>query len=218
MERGHRLGTGRTEWRYPSADWVERCRRDVQLKGKLRTILSGRDQPADHAERTDLATLAARKKHYAVAVRLFAEAFAERPALADDLDSSCRYNAACYALRAACGQGEDESPPSQTESTRFRAQALGWLRADLAARAHRLQGRPDPARVKLLRSLQDWRNDPDLAGVRDPGELAKLPEAERREWQALWDKFDACSSQANPQNPRRPGPLTAELPDNVFTP
>jgi hypothetical protein len=31
-----------------------------------------------------------------------------------------------------------------------------------------------------------WKGDPDLAGVRDTHALAKLPEAERAAWRALW--------------------------------
>jgi hypothetical protein len=34
-----------------------------------------------------------------------------------------------------------------------------------------------------------WRGEPDLAGVREPEELAKLPKAERAEWQAFWAKL-----------------------------
>ena len=33
--------------------------------------------------------------------------------------------------------------------------------------------------------------DTDLAGIRDKQELAKLPEAERKEWQSLWADVDA---------------------------
>jgi hypothetical protein len=34
----------------------------------------------------------------------------------------------------------------------------------------------------------NWLVDPDLAGVRDPGEpgLAKLPDAEQEPWRKLW--------------------------------
>ena len=56
-------------------------------------------------------------------------------------------------------------------------------------------------------SLATWLSDPALAGVRDPAELAKLPDAEREQWQRLWADV-AASLAADPleQGPgaRRP--------------
>jgi hypothetical protein len=39
--------------------------------------------------------------------------------------------------------------------------------------------------------FQDWWDDPNLAGLRDPSALAGLPPAERRECQALWSDLEA---------------------------
>jgi hypothetical protein len=38
----------------------------------------------------------------------------------------------------------------------------------------------------VQKTLHHWQQDSDLAGVRDPAALAKMPEAERAEWQKLW--------------------------------
>ena len=46
-------------------------------------------------------------------------------------------------------------------------------------------------RALVAKTLGHWKADADLAGVRDADALAKLPEAERAEWQALWDEVDA---------------------------
>jgi tetratricopeptide (TPR) repeat protein len=35
-------------------------------------------------------------------------------------------------------------------------------------------------------SLATWQTDPDLASVRDPAALAKLPDSEREQWRHLW--------------------------------
>jgi hypothetical protein len=40
-------------------------------------------------------------------------------------------------------------------------------------------------------TLRHWREDPDLAGVRDADALDKLPEGERGEWRKLWADVDA---------------------------
>ena len=43
----------------------------------------------------------------------------------------------------------------------------------------------------VTKTLQRWKADADLAGVRNADGLAKLPEPERAEWRALWDDVDA---------------------------
>ena len=45
----------------------------------------------------------------------------------------------------------------------------------------------EPGNKELVaKALNHWKKDPDLAGVRDDEELAKLPEAEREAWKTLW--------------------------------
>ena len=47
-----------------------------------------------------------------------------------------------------------------------------------------------------MQTLQHWKVDPDLAGVRDAAALAKLPEAERKEWRTLWAEVDRLLKRA----------------------
>lgn len=54
-----------------------------------------------------------------------------------------------------------------------------------------LESGPPQTRPVILRTLQHWKQDPDLAGVRDPEALVKLDEEERKAWQALWVDVDA---------------------------
>ncbi len=173
-------------WQRPSADWVNTWRREAELEGKLSKVLSGMDRPANAAETANLGSIAARKKLPAAAAHLYADAFAQRPSLKDDSAAINRYNAACSAALAGCGKGRDEPAPGPVDRTRLRARALGWLKADLAATARRFEVSPAPDRARLVERLRRWRNDPDLASVRDAKELAKLPDSERPEWQAFW--------------------------------
>jgi hypothetical protein len=43
--------------------------------------------------------------------------------------------------------------------------------------------------------MRAWQRDEDLAGVRGDT-LAKLPEAERREWQKLWQEVEELRKRA----------------------
>ena len=111
----------------------------------------------------------------------------QSPQLADDLGASHRYNAACAAALAGCGQGKDADKLDGKERGRLRRQALDWLRADLDGWRRLLDKKPDKVRPVIVEQMRHWLEDTDFAGVRGPEALAKLPEAERQPWQKLWD-------------------------------
>jgi tetratricopeptide (TPR) repeat protein len=164
----------------------------ASLNAKLAQILAGKAQPADAAERLDLAQLCAEYKQLPVAaVRFYEEAFAAQPALADDLRQGHRYNAACAAVLAGCGRGQDAGSLSEEERARLRRQALSWLRADLTAWGQQLDTDPDHARLLVVKKMQHWQHDPDFTGVRGPEVFGRLPAAERPEWQTLWEDVAA---------------------------
>jgi Flp pilus assembly protein TadD len=216
IERGQALAAQQPGSPYPSADWVKQCRRLAELEGQFSGILAGKDRPADAADTAGLAMIAASKGLPALAARLYADAFGQRPSLMDGPRSNHRYNAACSAALAGCGKGRDEPAPGPADRARLRAQALDWLKADLAATARRLDASPAPDRAGVEAWLLHWRNDPDLAGVRDAKELAKLPEATRPEWQALWDAVDALLHRAQKPAAQLSDPPAGELPADPF--
>jgi hypothetical protein len=109
----------------------------------------------------------------------------------DDLRAAHRYNAACAAALAAAGQGRDAPKPDDMERARLRRQALGWLQADLALGGKEAEKGTPQARAEVQKMLRHWQKDPDLAGVRQADALAKLPQAERAEWQKLWGEVAA---------------------------
>jgi hypothetical protein len=131
-------------------------------------------------ERIELALALYAKVRHAESAQMFAEAFADDAALAEDLGNSHRYNAACSAALAAAPGGAD--------AAQWRGQALEWLRADLAAR--------EKAATGLAATLEDWKKDPDFASVRD--RLGELPELERAAWRDLWAAVDLALAVARP--------------------
>jgi tetratricopeptide (TPR) repeat protein len=171
---------------------LQACERWRALRARLPGLAAGRDRPADNAERLAFAELFRQpiEGRYAIAARLYAEAFDADPKLADDLRAATRLRAAGAAASAGCGQGRDGARLDETEKIRLRCQALTWLRADLAAWTKQGQGDKARARAALQKALRSWRRDARLAGVRDAGALDRLPEAERAEWQGLWRQVD----------------------------
>jgi serine/threonine protein kinase/Tfp pilus assembly protein PilF len=158
----------------------EQCGRMIALDAQLPALLQGEKPAADAAKHLKLARSCRDKGRPFAAARLYAVAFAARPALADDLSSNNRSDAACAALRAAT-RDADGAPLGEPERAGLRRQALGWLRADLAQRTKLMQAGKSEGRT-----LATWQTDDALAGVRDREALAKLPDDERAEWQHFW--------------------------------
>jgi tetratricopeptide (TPR) repeat protein len=159
---------------------LELCERLLALESRLPALLRGKERPAA-AELLELADLCRGNGRPHAAVRLYAAAFAARPALADDLGSGNRYNAACAAARAGAGEGLDGARLGGPERAGLRRQALAWLQADLAVRTKLLRGG-----TSVGEALKGWQTDDDLASVRDRVPLANLPAGERAAWQRFW--------------------------------
>jgi tetratricopeptide (TPR) repeat protein len=200
--RGHELGSKQPGWHYPSAHWVRRCERRIELEPKLPDILAGNVRPASPAERIEVAELCALKRLHRAAASFYEEALAEQPKLADDLTAAHRYEAACAAALAGCGKGQDAHHDGDTERARLRRQALDWLRADRQAWDRRIDREPDKV-PKIVEQMHHWLTDTDFAGVRGAEALARLPEAEREPWQTLWSDIANTLARAQAKKPQK---------------
>jgi hypothetical protein len=169
---------------------VEPFSLEAQAK-RFPALLRGEDKPADNAERLDFAKVAYDQKKFAFATRLWAEALASDPKLADDPLAQHRYNAARAAALAAAGQGQNEPPLDVAAKAKLRGQALEWLKAELTVWTKLLESGPPQARPAIVQTLSHWQEDADLAGIRDAAALAQLPAAEQKQWQALWAQVEA---------------------------
>jgi serine/threonine-protein kinase len=185
----------------PRVAWQQQlalCQRFEILEARLPRILNGTEKPAHAAEQMVFAQLCYLKKLYTGAARLYTDAFSTKPLLAEDPRTGNRYNAACAAALAGCGRGEGAAVLGDAERARWCAQARQWLRADLDAWAKKLDSGLAADRAQVHKILARWREDPDLAGLRDPDALEKLPPAERQECRALWGDHDALLRRARP--------------------
>jgi hypothetical protein len=173
----------------------------IALDRKLAEVLKSEFKPVDAREWAQLAELCQLyRRQFAVAARCYAEAFEAQPEFAKDPRAGHRYNAACAAALAGCGQGKDADKLDTKDPIRLRNQARAWLRADLEAWAKLIdQGKTDD-RAAAVKSLQPWQTDPDLAGIRDPAALAKLPEHEQEAWRKLWAEVANLLKKAQESN------------------
>jgi serine/threonine-protein kinase len=168
----------------------QRCRHLLALEDRLPAVVQGTDKPAA-ADYLDLAVLCFVKKHYATAARLYAEALAATPQLTEDLRAGHRFNAARAAALAGGGHGDDVAGLGEPERAGLRKQARDWLRLDMAAWANKVDSSTAADRIQAQKTLAPWRDDPDLAGLRDPGALERLSPADRQECSTLWCDLDA---------------------------
>jgi tetratricopeptide (TPR) repeat protein/tRNA A-37 threonylcarbamoyl transferase component Bud32 len=195
--RGHELGSRQPSWRSPSAKWLRNAERIAALDARLPALLKGQEQPKDARERLALAQLCQfYKQRFVASARWYVEGFAQDPKLADDLKAQHRYNAACVAALAGCGQGKDADKLGPKERAHLRQQALDWLRVDLKAWGMVLQQEPEKARSVITGQMRHWLEDTDFANVRGVEALGKLPQTERRDWRRLWEEVEEIRRQA----------------------
>jgi len=163
---------------------------------RLPAVVKGEDRPKDINEQLSFASLAYDRKFYAAAARFWSGAVEADPKLGDDRKAQHLYNAACAAALAAAGKGENNPRPDAAACAKLRRQALAWLKVELEAWTKLLDsGTPQDA-ATVAKIMQDWRNDADLAGVRDAATMDKLPADEQKAFRALWSRVDALSARA----------------------
>jgi serine/threonine-protein kinase len=119
---------------------VLRRETEAMILPNLPAFLKGNYQPQDNGERLALLGVCQFKGLRRAAVRLYADAFASDPKLAEDLTTEARYRAAGCAALAGCGLGEDCASLNEVERERWRRQAREWLQSDLVAWAKKLAG------------------------------------------------------------------------------
>jgi serine/threonine-protein kinase len=173
----------------------QRCERLAGLQARLVAVVRGQQRP-EAGDCLDLAELCYLHQHYATAARLYAEAFAADPGLGEDLVDGHRFNAACAAAAAGSGCGDDVDGLREPGRKSLRERAREYLRRDVVAWARKLDGGSLSDRLQAQTALPHWRRSLNLAGLRDPAALDRLPPQERQECVALWRDYDALLERA----------------------
>src|SRR5207253_3219711 len=98
------------DWRPDRAvgadEWASHALRREGEGAILPELVTGKSRPRDNEERLALLGLLESTGRTAEAAGVYADAFADDAALADDLGAGHRYRAACCAALAGCGRGE----------------------------------------------------------------------------------------------------------------
>jgi tetratricopeptide (TPR) repeat protein len=166
---------------------LQLCEQLLALDRQLAAFLAGGAAPEGSAEKLALAELCLDyKRYYATAVRLYGAVFTAQPALADDWHKEHRYRAACAALLAAAGKGQDPQLPVDALPTKLRAQALAWLRADVDGWRQHGQTGQVLALLGAMDRLPRWQQDARLESVREAPALAALGAEEQAGWRQFW--------------------------------
>jgi tetratricopeptide (TPR) repeat protein/thiol-disulfide isomerase/thioredoxin/tRNA A-37 threonylcarbamoyl transferase component Bud32 len=195
---------------------------DIQAAARLHR------EEKERQSKLTLAQAALQRREFADGTRLWAEVLASDPKLGDDLQGQHRHHAASCAAMAAVGQGVDDPRVDEAARGRFRVQARDWIRADLGLCSKMLDTGNAKDREVVAQVLQQWKVCPNLAGIRDAGALARLPEPERKEWRSLWANFDTLLERAqghpakavaaaSPRPAKDPEPVPNPTPVDVNT-
>ena len=92
--------------------------------------------------------------------------------------------------------GKDDPAPDEAAKTKLREQARVWLQAELIVWAKIVESGTPQAKSVVVPTLDHWKVDADLAGIRDEAALEKLPESEREGFRALWSEVEALRQKA----------------------
>ena len=185
---------------YPGRFVIEASLKELEAKArweeKLPAVLRGELKPANSEEVVELAGYCATfERRYALATKFAAEAMKEDPLLNDLWPSVAQM--AGWAVQAGSGSGADAADHTDADRTEFRRLALEWLK--------KLTKRSTGTRFSgfYFSTIRDF------APVRDKEELAKLPAAERAEWEKFWadnaPAFEIVGANSNPiRSPANP--------------
>ncbi|MFT5049653.1 MAG: tetratricopeptide (TPR) repeat protein [Chlamydiales bacterium] len=185
----HEIGSGRLDWEHPSADWVADAEQLVVAQRRLEAVVQGAEAPKEPEALLQLASMAQNKGLNTTSARLYADAIERAPEGADGPLSLDRFQAACAAVQAGSGIGDEGAAMPAQERARWRSTGLDWLERELVSLLEQ-NGAGRLSDEDLRGVLARWRREPALAGIRDQSELARRAGPERESCLGFWAGVD----------------------------
>jgi tetratricopeptide (TPR) repeat protein len=184
---------------YP--DFIKVIDRLASREKELRQLAGRRSSSDPDMSCLLLATQAQRNGLHTTAALLYKAAFLADRNLANDLASRRRYDAARAAVLAASARRPDDLPLDDADRAGWRQEALLWLKKDLEAWKGRLKQGKVEVQATVRETLARWQTDNDMASVRGPEALARLPDKERKAWSKLWEQVSSLLNQVQGNHP-----------------
>jgi serine/threonine protein kinase len=194
LRKGHDLGVKAGGWKYASGRWVADCEHLIRREARLPAVLQAKEK-LGAPEQLEFARLCVMKGMFTAAAELYRAGLQALPNWTGNY-----LEAAQAAAQAGCGKGEGAVADRQ-EQTRWRLQALDWLRANLRLVRKSLQAGTEQTRMQVMVGLRSWKKNPHFACVRGPESLKLLPASEAEAWEAFWDEVDAVILKARDDQP-----------------
>jgi ECF sigma factor len=94
------------------------------------------------------------------------------------------------------GQSRDDPPPDDAARAKLREQAFSWLKAELSAWQQFLKTADSGNNELVAKTLNHWKTDTDLAGIRDEPGLWRLPVEERTALEEFWREVNRLVTRA----------------------
>jgi serine/threonine protein kinase len=167
----------------------------ASFERRLPALLKGEDRPKGVHDQLQIGKMCLDTGRFAAAAKFLGDALVADLELGEDR-LSLRVIAAQAAVLASIGRGRDDPSSDDAAKVKLRGQALVWLEAELDKWSRLLESGPIDSRPRIAQSLELWKSSAGLTSIRDREILAKLPEDERKEWQALWAEVDALLARA----------------------
>jgi serine/threonine-protein kinase len=195
------------DWRLAHADsrdlWIYHIlRREAEAKilQNLPSLVDGSQQPQDNYQRLAAIPACQFQNRPGRCVQFFTEAFANEPDLIDKRRINPGFTAACAACALALrDNGEDRPGGAAFDRAELQKLAYGWLNDQLTIEMHRERPSDSPARPWLARELTLWKQDPGLAGIRNPIALQSTTPEIRNECATFWQSLDTAIARLQDQ-------------------
>jgi tetratricopeptide (TPR) repeat protein len=197
-QRAHELGKKSKDWPHRSRELLADAETALKLEdwlkkkplGKSAVEIAGTTpEQVLFQDPTLYARLCTARGFYAVATYWYNHLFMSQD-----------YVTACARVQAGCGLGVDAHVLDDERRKQYRQTALTDLQYRLE-RTEALLGANRTTVWEVRRTMHDFQLTPALSCVRDPAALAKLPAAERQEWQKFWQDVQQLLEKVRKRGP-----------------
>ena len=194
------------DWRPESADsrdlWIYHIlRREAESKvlPGFSALLDGSRQPQDNNERIAMLAACQFQRLNEPCVQVFRDALEAEPNLIENRHLNPGFVAACASCALSLSRDDaDHRKFVNYNRAELEELACRWLNAELESQMRHVPPKGS-ARDWFRRELASWKQDPGLAGLRDPAALESATPNLRAECTIFWNSLDQAIASLQPK-------------------